>query len=80
MPLCSAPLATHILLGLTLVSSPMDEEDLSLAGAKPSLGFRPFCSHFAVTSPLLVSFALCLGSLLAPENVAVFYSVCLKLT
>lgn len=24
-----------------------------LAGAKPSLGFRPFCSHFTVTSPLL---------------------------
>lgn len=50
----------------------------SLADAKPSLDCRPFCSHFAVTSRSLSPWTLAVFSL-ATENVAVFFSVCLKL-
>lgn len=44
----------------------------SLAGAKPSLDCRPFCSHFAVTSRCLSPWTLAPFSL-ATENVAVFF-------
>lgn len=68
MPLFGFPLTTHVLLPLAVVSSPLGEEDPSLASATPSLDCRPFCSHFAV-----ISWALGLEAFsFPPENVTVF--------